>query len=193
MNGASFLAAGLLLASGGIVHAQEVKKFVSATFQDILLRVLSRDGESGAILTVKAREDAPRPGIDLELVLQEVPNTDDVIVTLRQHLMSGGVHEEYLLRKDDALRDELRRRRSLAALEIERERRLTQKHSEEIPVLSGGRLKAGMTFAQVEALTGKPLAMPPIQAAGTVVWVFADKTLTFKNERLAEMRLEKSP
>jgi hypothetical protein len=193
MNRASFLAAGLLLASGGIVHAQEVKKFVSATFQDILLRVLSRDGESGAILTVKAREDAPRPGIDLELVLQEVPNTDDVIVTLRQHLMSGGVHEEYLLRKDDALRDELRRRRSLAALEIERERRLTQKHSEEIPVLSGGRLKAGMTFAQVEALTGKPLAMPPIQAAGTVVWVFADKTLTFKNERLAEMRLEKSP
>jgi len=167
--------------------------FVSATFQDILLRVSSRDGESGAILTVKAREDAPRPGIDLELVLQEVPNTDDVIVTLRQHLMSGGVHEEYLLRKDDALRDELRRRRSLAALEIERERRLTQKHSEEIPVLSGGRLKAGMTFAQVEALTGKPLAMPPIQAAGTVVWVFADKTLTFKNERLAEMRLEKSP
>jgi len=193
MNRASFLAAGLLLASGGIVHAQEVKKFVSATFQDILLRVLSRDGESGAILTVKAREDAPRPGIDLELVLQEVPNTDDVIVTLRQHLMSGGVHEEYLLRKDDALRDELRRRRSLAALEIERERRLTQKHSEEIPVLSGGRLKAGMTFAQVEALTGKPLAMPPIQAAGTVVWVFADKTLTFKNERLAEMRLEKTP
>jgi len=193
MNRASFLAAGLLLASGGIVHAPEVKKFVSATFQDILLRVSSRDGESGAILTVKAREDAPRPGIDLELVLQEVPNTDDVIVTLRQHLMSGGVHEEYLLRKDDALRDELRRRRSLAALEIERERRLTQKHSEEIPVLSGGRLKAGMTFAQVEALTGKPLAMPPIQAAGTVVWVFADKTLTFKNERLAEMRLEKSP
>jgi hypothetical protein len=50
-----------------------------------------------------------------------------------------------------------------------------------------------MTFAQVEALTGKPLAMPPIQAAGTVVWVFADKTLTFKNERLAEMRLEKTP
>ena len=107
--------------------------------------------------------------------------------------MSGGVHEEYLLRKDDALRDELRRRRSLAALEIERERRLAQKHSEEIPVLSGGRLKAGMTFAQVEALTGKPLATPPIQAAGTVVWVFADKTLTFKNERLAEMRLEKTP
>jgi len=83
--------------------------------------------------------------------------------------------------------------RVFAALEIERERRLTQRHSEEIPVLSGGRLKAGMTFAQVEALTGKPLAMPPIQAAGTVVWVFADKTLTFKNERLAEMRLEKSP
>jgi len=193
MNRASFLAAGLLLASGGIVHAQEVKKFVSATFQDILLRVSSRDGESGAILTVKASEDAPRPGIDLEMLLQEVPNTDDVMVTLRQHLMSGGVHEEYLLRKDDALRDELRRRRSLAALEIERERRLTQKHSEEIPVLSGGRLKAGMTFAQVEALTGKPLATPPIQAAGTVVWVFADKTLTFKNERLAEMRLEKSP
>jgi len=188
-----FVAAGLVLACGVLLHAREGKAFVSATFQDILLRVSSRDGESGAILTVKAKEDAPRPGIDLELVLQEVPNTDDVIVTLRQHLMSGGVHEEYLLRKDDALRDELRRRRSLAALEIERERRLTQKHSEEIPVLSGGRLKAGMTFAQVEALTGKPLAMPPIQAAGTVVWVFADKTLTFKNERLAEMRLEKSP
>jgi hypothetical protein len=188
-----FVAAGLVLAGGVLLHAREDKAFVSATFRDILLRVSSRDGESGAILTVKAREDAPRPGIDLELVLQEVPNTDDVIVTLRQHLMSGGVHEEYLLRKDDALRDELRRRRSLAALEIERERRLTQKHSEEIPVLSGGRLKAGMTFAQVEALTGKPLAMPPIQAAGTVVWVFADKTLTFKNERLAEMRLEKSP
>ena len=188
-----FVAAGLVLAGVVLLHAREDKAFVSATFQDILLRVSSRDGESGAILTVKAKEDAPRPGIDLELVLQEVPNTDDVIVTLRQHLMSGGVHEEYLLRKDDALRDELRRRRSLAALEIERERRLTQKHSEEIPVLSGGRLKAGMTFAQVEALTGKPLAMPPIQAAGTVVWVFADKTLTFKNERLAEMRLEKSP
>jgi hypothetical protein len=193
MSRTSFVAAGLVLASGILLHAREDKAFVSATFQDILLRVSSRDGESGAILTVKAREDAPRPGIDLELVLQEVPNTDDVIVTLRQHLMSGGVHEEYLLRKDDAIRDELRRRRSLAALEIERARRLTQKHSEEIPVLSGGRLKAGMTFAQVEALTGKPLAMPPIQAAGTVVWVFADKILTFKNERLAEMRLEKTP
>ena len=58
-------------------------------------------------------------------------------------------------------------------------------------MLSGGRLKAGMTFAQVEALTGKPFATPPIQAAGTVVWVFADKTLTFKNELLVEMRLEK--
>ena len=192
MSRTSFVTAGLVLACGVLLHAREDKAFVSATFQDILLRVSSRDGESGAILTVKAREDAPRPGIDLELVLQEVADTEDVIVTLRQHLMSGGLHEEYLLRKDDAIRDELRRRRSLAALEIERERRLTRKHAEEIPVLSGGRLEAGMTFAEVEARLGKPLATPPIQAAGTVVWVFGDKTLTFKNERLAEMRLEKA-
>src|SRR5215204_6299919 len=86
----------------------------SATFQDVVRRIEARDPDSGAILEVRARDDAPRfGGGGLNFAIRQ-KGDDEVIIVLTARSMTAEVYEQYLLKLDPALRAELARQKLFA-------------------------------------------------------------------------------
>src|SRR5687768_4697846 len=101
-----------------VAEAAEKPEYVSPTFQEIQNRVVRRDIESGAILGVKVKEDAPRLGFALDFSIEEEPYTDEVVIILKRNLKTGDdVFEKYRLRADAAIRQELLNQKKYKVLE----------------------------------------------------------------------------
>ena len=97
-------------------RAADAAKPVSPTFAEILTRVAERDKDTGAILTVKPRVDAPPRNFGLDFSMTEVPFAGEVVIIVEERLKSGdGVFEKYRLTIDDAITKELANRKRYAA------------------------------------------------------------------------------
>lgn len=143
----------LLLGLVNVSRAAEEPKFVSTTFQDIQSRVTQRDGESGAILFVKAKVDAPSEHL-LNFSIEQ--HSYEAVIVLSLKLLTDGVYEKYHLRLDDAMREEIQKQKRLKELQAERIAKSVVEQKKEITELSGGKLSYGMSYKQVVKAIGKP-------------------------------------
>lgn len=174
--------------------ADEPPKYVSATFQEILGRVESREKESGAIMTVKPRADAPRLGFGLRFSLVKEKDGDTISLSLERRWMTHiDVFERYLLRIDDAIREELGKQEKLRLLTIERERQYLEAGKQHIDKLLQGKLHAGMSREEVEKVIGKPEALESAQAAGYLSMIYPGFTLYFHPSGLVDAVARKEP
>lgn len=148
-----------LFAMSDVAQAAEAPKFVSATFKEILSRVIRRDKDSQAILRVKGKEDAKKD-LGLSFSISEIldtPRHDEAYVTLRVNLKAGdGVYERYRLRIDSAVRQELNNQNRMVALARERSIKEFARKRQEIVDRSGGTLTYGMTLEEVIKVKGQP-------------------------------------
>jgi hypothetical protein len=116
VTGLVLLSVLLSFGSGRWCGAAEGPKTVSPTFADLLTRVTRRDKETGAILEVRAKDDAPRRNFGLTFSISEVPYAGEAVVVVAEELKAGdGVFEKYRLRIDDAIRQELDNQKRYAA------------------------------------------------------------------------------
>jgi hypothetical protein len=101
--------------------ANETQPYVSATFQDILRRVSSREPESKAILYVNAKLDAPHKG-NFRFHIEEIKGENgNVSITLSQSSkVETRVYESYRLKADAAILQELANQKRWVEIEIER-------------------------------------------------------------------------
>jgi hypothetical protein len=163
----------------------EYSTFVNKTFQQIQKRAEKRDAETGAILTVAPSEDAPTPRGSLVFNIAETPDAGVYVVTISQPLKSAhGIYEQYRLRADQALRQELQKQKRHRELE---QQRLTQKQKQNIAALSDDKLQHGMTEEQVIALWGKPQNIEHKQSVGAFIAIYAKARLHFQQDRLCDM------
>ncbi|WP_437227433.1 hypothetical protein SH661x_000347 [Planctomicrobium sp. SH661] len=183
--------------------------YVSRTFQDIQDRVITRDPETKAILRVRTAFDAPAvtelsfkiipiPADHLAVYrgllgetkgLIEIPHDGEAIVTLSREDSPGkGIYEQYRLRLDDALREELKNQERYQQLRRERQIEGLKKITEDIERLSGGKLRYGMTVGEVEAIKGKPLKVNIWMQAGSFDLIYQDIQLNFHMSRLSHIR-----
>jgi hypothetical protein len=181
------LAAMGLLAFGSSAQAAEEPNFVSATFQDILARVVRRDKDSQAIVTVKRKADAPQSGT-LNFSIVQVPHDEnEAVVTLSINLKAGdGVYEKYRLKIDEAIRRELNNQKRMADLERERLVKEFEQRKKNIVELSGGTLREGMTLEEVVKVKGQPKQIEPIVYGGAMARlpefkaIYADMEIIFQ-------------
>ena len=90
-----------------ICFADEKPAYVSTTFQEILKRVDQRDAGSGAILKVKAHADAaPAAQFGLTFEMRE-DGPGIVIVSLIEPATRRIVAEEYRIKADASVREEM--------------------------------------------------------------------------------------
>ncbi|MEW6359981.1 MAG: hypothetical protein AB1696_26830 [Planctomycetota bacterium] len=178
----------------GICAGAEETKSVSPTFQDILSRVTQRDKESGAILEVKPKPDAPplRIGSGLELSFQEgrEGNEVEVVLTHRGWKLGDRVYETYRLKTDDAIRQEILNQKRYQERQAELETKRHEGQRKKIAELTHGKLIYGMTPAEVEAVKGKPDHQADAQAVGTFLWDYPDMGLFFTAGRLDDVKLK---
>ena len=181
---------GVLLGSLVVAEAAEKPEYVSQTFQEIQNRVVRRDAESGAILGVKVKEDAPRLGFALDFSIDEELHTNEVVIILKRNLKTGDdVFERYRLRVDAAMRQELINQKKYKVLETQRLAKAVEEQKKQIIALSGGKLKYGSTIAEVIKVKGEPRDIPPIPAGGYAIYVYDDMTLRFYMDRLLYIEL----
>jgi len=151
----------------------------SATFQDVVRRVEARDPDSGAILEVRARDDAPRyGGGGLNFAIQQ-RGKDEVVIVLSARTMTGDVYEQYLLKLDPALRAELARQKLFAEQQAQKHQAWVVAQRAKIPAVTGDRLQFGMSPDEVKKALGTPKAEHVWQKAGGLTLVYDDLTLTF--------------
>lgn len=135
---------------------------VSQTFAEILTRVVARDKDSGAILRVKMKADAPQVlHGELLFEMHEEPNTDSVVIQFSTQTMTLNVYEMYRLVVDQNIREELANLKLMQAQGVEKARQLQQEQAARIERLTNGKLKYGMTREEVIAVLGQPKAQPP--------------------------------
>jgi hypothetical protein len=150
----------------------------SATFQDVLRRVEVRDQDSGAILDVRARDDAPRRVGNLQFAIRQ-RGDDEVIIVLTARSMTADVFEQYLLKIDPALRAELARQKTYAQQQEQKKRMWEEAQRVKVPAVTGGRLRFGMSPADVKNVLGTPKQENVWQKAGGLTLEYDDLTLTF--------------
>lgn len=180
----------VLLGLANVAQATDEPKFVSKTFQEIQSRVLRRDAESGAILQVKVKEDAPQLSFGLDFTIEEMPDGRDAIVVLSRNLKAGdGVYEKYLLRLDDALRQELQNQKRVKELRVERNTKNIEEQKKKITELSGGKLSYGMSLEEVVKVKGQPQNVHSWQAAGAFIAIYPGMSLDFWAMKLTRAEL----
>lgn len=180
----------VMLGLANFAQAADEPKFVSKTFLEIQSRVLRRDAESGAILQVKVKEDAPRLSFGLDFTIDEIPNDREAIVVLSRNLKAGdGVYEKYRLRLDDALRQELKNQKRLKELEVERSAKNIEEQKKKITELSDGKLSYGMSLEEVVKVKGQPQKVRSWQAAGAFTAIYPDMGLDFWAMKLTRAEL----
>jgi hypothetical protein len=130
--------------------------YVSVTFQNILSRVVARDKETNAITKVAPKEDAPQNQSDLDFSITQDTTREEVRVVVSEHTMIGRTYEQYLLRMDDAIREELKKANRLRAALARKENERIDQQNKKIGELTGGRLRYGMSQNEVEGAMGKP-------------------------------------
>ena len=182
-----------IVAGLGAVGGAKPKEpaFTSKTFQDILGRVMQRDKETGAILRVKAKEDAPAPhpyGLEFTIRAEE---KDVVSIVIDGGVMNNRTYERYLLKADDAIRKELGNQEKLAAVREKAHQKYVEEQTKQVPELTGGKLKYGMSRQQVEAVIGKPNEFKEGQAAGSFELSYPGMDLWFWDQHLDKVRLTK--
>lgn len=181
----------LSLVLAGLAQAVEPPPFVSRTFQEIQSRVISREAESGAILAVRTKDDAPPLGFGLNFSLEVSPHDPEMaVVVLERKLMAGdGVYEKYFLRIDDSIRRELQNQQRLKELTAVRLAQAVAEQKKVIRELSGGKLAYGMTLEEVIRVKGQPLKSdsPGPQAAGSAVIFYPDMSLHFESLQLTHL------
>ena len=178
----------VLLGFAGSAQAAEESKFVSKTFQEIQRRVTRRDADCGAIVAVKVKEDAPQLSFGLNFSIKE--DASDAVIVLSRTLKAGdGVYEQYRLRLDDALRQELLNQKRLKELGIERHKKVSEEQKKKISALSKGRLSYGMSLEEVAKLKGQPQKVESWQAAGAFRAIYPDMSLSFWMRRLTDIEL----
>lgn len=169
-------------------YAAEETKYVSSTFQEIQKRA-NRDPECGAIISVQCKEDAPRHDYPLDFSIDKAPG-DEVIIVLSINLLAGdGVYEKYLLRIDDAIRQELQNQERLKKVQAERKAKAIEESKKKINEISGGKLSYGMSLEDVTAVKGKPVKVEQWQAYGAFTAIYPDMKLFFWETRLANIEL----
>jgi hypothetical protein len=88
----------------------------SPTFAEILSRVTLRDKATDAIMTVRAKDDAPHRAFALDFTITEVPFAGEAVIVISENLKAGdGVFEKYRLKIDDAIHQELAKQERYAA------------------------------------------------------------------------------
>jgi hypothetical protein len=151
------LAAVICFAVCATAGAAEAERPESKTFADILARVTDRDMDSGAILYVKMKEDAPQCcGGRLEFEMSEQPAAGYVVVTLRTQTITDDIYERYRLNIDKSIRQELDKLALMKKQQAEKAKRLAEDRAEKIKKATGGKLKYGMTRGEVVAVLGEP-------------------------------------
>ena len=175
-------------------QAAEPPKFVSATFQDILSRVMRRDDDSGAILEVKVKKDAPQIAFGLNFTIEEQPYQNQVVIVLGVNLKAGdGVYEKYRLIMDDAIREELRNQKRFQELQKERQKKALEERAKKIEHLTEGQLKYGMTPNEVEAIKGRPAAVETVKTGSfvpppdTFIWIYPNLSMHFYGGMLTDV------
>jgi hypothetical protein len=167
--------------------AAEPPEFVSATYQDILARVVERDKSTGAILTVKARSDSL--GARLHFSIEEARPEDEVVVVLSwNNKINDGVYEKYRLRTDRALRDELAKQKAYMREATVRGQQAREEQARAVDLATGGRLQMGMPQGDVERIQGKPLRIEHGLVAAALsddaIWVYPELRLHFSGGML---------
>ena len=192
MKTLSFLVAIGTCSLCGFGHAAETPKFQSKTFQDILARVARRDKDSGAIIAVGIKPDAPLLGSQLNFSIDELPHEKAVVIVLFRNLKAGdGVYEKYRLREDDAIAQELCNQKKLVADNLARHRKFEERQTQKIQKLTKGTLKFGMNEEEVRKIKGEPTRVDSAQAAGSSTMVYPDMKLWFDNFRLQGVEINK--
>jgi hypothetical protein len=171
---------------------------VSRTFADLLVRVVQRDKDSGAILRVKPKDDAPPPGkMDLHFSMQERPDYTgggverSVVIELSTPTMDRQVYERYILVIDEKMQAELAKLKTMKQQAVEEEKRQAREQAERIKELTNGKLQFGMTEGEVIAALGKPKERYLAQAMGNFGLTYESYSLFFRQNRLAEIWKEK--
>jgi hypothetical protein len=185
------IASTLLLGLACAVSAAKDAPFVSKTFQEIQTRVESRDPESRAILQVKSKEDAPQFNGNLSFSIEKDVNADEVVIRLYRPFKRHLIYEEYHLRADDAIRQELANQARHVKVLSERAARDIEEQKKQIAQYSGGQLRYGMSPEEVVKIKGEPERVldfgmvAQMQPPGTFVALYADMALHFRGGRLA--------
>jgi len=165
---------------------------VSATFQNVLRRVEQRDPDSGAIMEVRPRDDAPRYGNQtLKFAIQQ-QGDDEATVVLTAHTMTADVYEQYRLKLDAPMREELARQELYRQQQAEKHLRWVEAQKLKIPALTGGRLRFGMSPGEVKKLLGTPTGEHVWQKAGGLTLVYGGMSLTFDGG-LTDVQLPENP
>src|SRR4051794_38647327 len=154
----------------------------SATFQDVVRRVEARDPDSGAIVDVRARDDAPRYGGNLNFAIQQ-RGEDEVVIVLTAHTMTADVFEQYRLKLDPALRAELARQKLFAQQQEQKRQAWVAGQRVKIPAATGGRLQLGMSPDEGKKAVGAPKAEHVWQKAGGRSLGYDDLTLRLEGGR----------
>jgi len=151
----------------------------SATFQDVVRRIEARDPDSGAILEVRARDDAPRfGGGGLNFAIRQ-KGDDEVVIVLSARSMTAEVYEQYLLKLDPALRAELARQKLFAEQQEQKHQAWVAGQRVKVPAMTGGRLQYGMRPDEVKKVLGTARAEHVWQKAGGLTLEYDGMTLTF--------------
>lgn len=172
--------------------AEEKPAYVSPTFQDVVKRVEQRDPDSGAILKVKPHPDAPdgaRFGLSFQISEVE-PGV--VIVTLSQPAMTRIVAEEYRLKADDAIRDELGKQKLMEQQKAEKHKAWEHAQRVKIEAVTGGRFHFGTSAEEVRKAMGTPTREEVWQKLGGLTLVYGDTTFTFDGG-LTDVTVEGKP
>jgi hypothetical protein len=152
---------------------------VSGTFQDVLKRVEGRDADSGAIMGVRPRADAPRYGKQTLKFSISQRNADEVVIVLSARTMTAEAYEQYVLKADEAMRAELAKQKLYEQQQAEKYKRWVEAQKLKIPAATGGRLQFGMGPDEIKKLLGSPAEEHIWQKAGGLTLVYRDMTLTF--------------
>lgn len=180
----------MLLSSISVIRADEKPEYVSETFKNIRDRVARWDKDSGAILEVKAKGDAPRTSMTLDFSVEESSEADEAIIVLSRSTKRGDlVVEKYILRPDGAIRQELLNQKKLKELEAQRQAEFVEEQKKKIVALSGGTLKYGMSYTEVIKLKGQPQGQEtPAQSSRNSAFIWPNVTLTFMDTQLISIR-----
>jgi hypothetical protein len=182
---------GLLFAVPPPAPGQEV----SRTFADILSRVIQRDKDSGAILRVNPKADAPQEGkMALSFSMKEHASANDakversVVIELATVAKNRQVYERYLLVMDEKMQAELAKLELLRQQTVEKEKQQAQEQARQIKELTNDKLHRGMTEEEVIAVLGKPQERNLAQAVGNFGLAYENYSLFFRKNRLAEIQ-----
>lgn len=165
----------------------------TAIFTEILRRLPRRDPESHAILQVRLRRvRGVYQDFWANFTIQELPSSNAVVITLWNELKSGSeIHERYRLVINEAIRKELQNQKQHLVIMAERKRKEAEAWAKSVDILSGGKLKSGMSTNEVKAIMGKSdkTDMNHQLLGYFFVW-YSDLRLTFRDRRLSEITRE---